>query len=515
MSSAGVASTAVSRFVAVRRAATAAALAGGTLALLLPGVAHATDPTTQVVSTKQLAPGVVRYEYRYGPIDATPGHNLILAGPVTIDKPDYDGYVTRFKPGLEHADGSVPPIEVLHMHHAVFLNLSHRDVTAPGTPERFYAFGEEKTTASAPPGFGYPVKASDVWAINYMLHNGTPDPDNVYITYTLDYVAANSELGRSIRPVRPVWLDVQNGKAYPVFDVNRGSGGSDGEFTYPDEARDPYPGAKLNQWTVDRPGVLVASAGHVHPGGLYDDLRVNRDGRSTRLFRSRAHYFDPNGPVSWDMAMKVTPDDWRVQVKPGDKLSVHATYDSKRAAWYESMGIMLTYMADGGGGVNPFAHHVPQDGHTTHGHRPEADNHGGKKTGLADPGMLPNGQTLLDGVSITDFDYLPGGFDQSGSFENPPTIKEGSSLHFLNTDAGGSIFHTVTACRAPCTGSTGISYPLATGRFDSGQLGYGPPGLTAAKNTNEWDTPKALPPGTYTYYCRVHPYMRGAFRVLK
>jgi len=23
-----------------------------------------------------------------------------------------------------------------------------------------------------------------------------------------------------------------------------------------------------------------------------------------------------------------------------------------------------------------------------------------------------------------------------------------------------------------------------------------------------------LPPGTYTYFCRVHPFMRGAFRVL-
>ncbi|MEA2405779.1 MAG: hypothetical protein QOE08_2426, partial [Thermoleophilaceae bacterium] len=29
----------------------------------------------------------------------------------------------------------------------------------------------------------------------------------------------------------------------------------------------------------------------------------------------------------------------------------------------------------------------------------------------------------------------------------------------------------------------------------------------------EWDTPKDLPAGTYTYFCRIHPYMRGAFRV--
>jgi hypothetical protein len=61
-----------------------------------------------------------------------------------------------------------------------------------------------------------------------------------------------------------------------------------------------------------------------------------------------------------------------------------------------------------------------------------------------------------------------------------------------------------------------VSYPLADGKvqFDSGQLGYGPQGYTAAAQRSEWLTPDKLPPGTYTYFCRVHPYMRGAFRVV-
>ena len=60
-----------------------------------------------------------------------------------------------------------------------------------------------------------------------------------------------------------------------------------------------------------------------------------------------------------------------------------------------------------------------------------------------------------------------------------------------------------------------MSYPLANGRhqFDSGQLGYGPSGYSAASNRIDWTTPANLPPGTYTYFCRVHPFMRGAFRV--
>ena len=38
--------------------------------------------------------------------------------------------------------------------------------------------------------------------------------------------------------------------------------------------------------------------------------------------------------------------------------------------------------------------------------------------------------------------------------------------------------------------------------------------LTAAANRINWNTPATLAPGTYTYFCRIHPFMRGAFRVV-
>ena len=119
-------------------------------------------------------------------------------------------------------------------------------------------------------------------------------------------------------------------------------------------------------------------------------------------------------------------------------------------------------------------------------------------------------------------------------------------------------FHTITACKAPCNRGGGIGFPLADGKglFDSGELGFGPtisttslygrrrrraPPITAvvadarptaskcAKGgpsglttliktgcvgTTTWKTPKTLGPGTYTYFCRVHPFMRGAFKVV-
>ena len=46
--------------------------------------------------------------------------------------------------------------------------------------------------------------------------------------------------------------------------------------------------------------------------------------------------------------MYVTPGDYGVALKKGDVLETTATYDSERASWYESMGIMLSWFVPGG-----------------------------------------------------------------------------------------------------------------------------------------------------------------------
>ena len=55
--------------------------------------------------------------------------------------------------------------------------------------------------------------------------------------------------------------------------------------------------------------------------------------------QSDAHYYEPAGAVSWDVAMTATRPDWRVHLKAGDVVSVNATYDVRKASWYESMGL--------------------------------------------------------------------------------------------------------------------------------------------------------------------------------
>jgi plastocyanin len=502
------------------------------------GFARAQAPTPEPGAGTPLGSDVQHLHFKYGPIHVNPGQNLILIGPVTIEKPAYDGYVTRFKPDLVRADGSVPPVDQIHLHHGVFLNMSRKDTTDPSLNERFFATGEEKTIVSFPKGYGYFSRGSDVWAMNHMVHNQTPVADDVFITYDVDFVPTASALGHKMTAVSPVWLDVQNGSAYPVFDVHRGAGGARGQWTYPDDARpSPYgKGPARNVWTADRAGTLIATAGHVHPGGLWTDMTLTRAGagaaaarsckrsaprrkcshsNTTRLFRSHAKYWDPNGPISWDLAMTGTKRGWAVDIRKGDRLRVNATYETKRASWYESMGIMVAYMAPPGHGVNPYTHKLPTTGAVTHGHLHENDNHGGASSGAPDPTKLPDGQTLADGVAIAGFEYMPGNSGLAGPIGNPPVIGAGGSLHFENFDAHSQVFHTVTACAAPCNRSTGISYPLADGQvdFDSAELGYGPNGFTAASNRTGWQTPTSLKAGTYTYFCRIHPYMRGAFRV--
>ena len=115
---------------------------------------------------------------------------------------------------------------------------------------------------------------------------------------------------------------------------------------------------------------------------------------------------------------------------------------------------------------------------------------------------------------VDGFVYGRGDLNNTGVKGRLPTVVQGRSLTFLNREAQ-TVYHTITACRLPCNRGAGIAYPLADGPvdFDSGELGFGPRGATAAANTDTWRTPTSLRPGTYSYFCRIHPFMRGAFRV--
>jgi plastocyanin len=495
----------------VRRAAFALSSTVALLVLAAPP-ALAAPPEGKTVAVQSLAGGAKRITYRVGPYDIVPGQNSIGVRPIA-SRPQVDGYITRIRPDLTYLNGKVPGVDVIHLHHGVWLNASRQDATNPSLPERFFAAGEEKTRVTFPKGYGYSLKASDTLLLNEMIHNLTPIPTKVWMVWQIDFAPKGSRAARGLRPVRPIWMDVRNGDLYPVFNVRKGSGRK-GRYTYPTHARNPYGGGRnRNTWVVDRPGVLVATAGHLHPGGLHTDLRLRRRGRTAPLFRSVAKYYEPAGAVSWDVAMTATRPDWRVKVRRGDVLSTSATYDTRRASWWESMGIMVVYMADRGAGKNPFKTKVNRPGRPTHGHLAENDNHGGSPTSLPDPRQLPDGPENPGFVDMVDFRYQLGDLTLSAPARNPPVIRPGQALTFRDAgDNDRGIYHSITSCKPPCNRSTGIAYPIADGavQFESGTLGTAKPPATGAL---QWQTPSNLSPGTYTYFCRIHPFMRGSFRV--
>ena len=460
-------------------------------------------------------PGIQHLHFKYGPIAIEPGQNSIEAKGTDL-KPSVPGYITRFNPNLVYEDGTVPPVDVIHLHHGVWL--------VGGYPQ--FAVGEEKTIYNYPQGYGIHSDPNDGWIVNYMIHNLTPVPTKVYITYDVDFVPDSEPAATGITPLKPHWMDVAGLKAYPVFDVYKGTG-SKGTFTFPDQARGAQKSdiGSAHEWTIDHDVTLAWTTVHLHPGGLYGDMTVTRGGVTKTIFHSVAKYWEPAGAVSWDVAMTAAKPTWKIALKAGDKVAIHAAYDSRRASWYESMGIMDTFYADGHqpGAIDPFEQQSDTTGLLTHGHLTENDNHGG-----APDATLPDVRRLLAGkattrIAIRNYVYGLGDFQLNGSKRRPPVVKRGRSITFTNYDATTgmtaqkSAYHTITACKAPCTGSTGIAYPLANAKvqFDSGELGYGPGGFTPAANRNTWKTPKNLPVGTYTYFCRIHPFMRGAFRVVR
>jgi hypothetical protein len=508
-----------------------------------------------IPSFASAASGVQHLHFHAGPYTITPGANLILLQTNQVPRPAGDGYMVRFAPSLRYAHngrccGSIPMVSDIHLHHGVWLsNGTAGQGEGNGGYFGFYPFvavGEEKTVISWPKGYGYPVGSKDMWVLNYMIHNLTAVKYKVFITYDIDFIPMSSPAARSMTPVHPIWTDVMDNHIYPVFDVARHSGRG-GKFTFPDMAKAPYAGRPLNQFTVTHAGTLIGTAGHLHPGGLYNDLDLIRAGstasggavrgaepNSVRLFRSNAHYFDKRGPISWNLAMTATAPDWRPQVQVGDTLRTSVTYETKRASWYEVMGIMVAWEAyNDTTGVNPFTHKLDEQGHVTHGYLPENNDNGGSfSLGL----KTNNYRTCHPAqVRIKQFQYHPGDFTASGRDRCIPTITSGQSLTFTNQDAQPapsgtpgiglgtilnppswytkSIFHSVSSCQSPCGLNTGISYPLVNGAggYDSGQLG---PALPAIGKL-DWSTPTNLKPGTYTYFCRIHPFMRGVFRIIR
>jgi plastocyanin len=584
-----------------------------------------------------------------GPILMKPGQNDVLIQPVTFEKPLYDGYIVRFKPDMVGPTGESPRVKDAHLHHGTWLNAGRSYGSGP-----WIATGEEKTTVVWPSGFGLKVLSDDTWLFLHMIHNATAETSPVWVTYDIDYVPADAAEADSdgdgvadILNTKSIWLDVGDCSWHdecvkdtlnPIFNVQRGFNAAwdadkhalDNACIFPREncanintlaetsAQQGVPvGEIYDEFRVREDGTLVLMGGHLHNGGLRDDVYLVRDlngdgvyGGSTQreeerlIHKSDAYYFDHSidwdsewnaesvwdpkaskigaPPVSWDFVMTgVTADyDWKVNVREGDRIRLEGIYDSTIASWYEQMGIVMTWMVpatDIGGqflGVDPFdpsveihegynadvvqpgtipGYQLPGTEHgacsntatrlcvrgqMTHARIPTSGDHWGCANCAPIARNAVDGQVMSD-IAIGGFGYGAADIGVIGA-AGIPIVPLGETVTFWNADTADYMWHTITRCANPCTGTTSASYPLADGSyddlldpdtgvdaqgrsvdqilaqegpdpmdFDSGQIGYG----TGANNKLEWEfTPTRE--GTYTFYCRIHPPMRGAIRVV-
>src|SRR5205823_6008767 len=198
--------------------------------------------------------------------------------------------------------------------------------------QRFYAEGEERTQITMPPGYGYPDKGSDRWAMTYMLMNHRNVTESVYVQYTIRYVT-----DETLTAVTPIWLDVRNCESDPIFNV---PGDKPMFSTY----------SRQSDFVLPQGGLLVAGGAHLHGGGLKLVLtdRNSSSCSGRKLFESDPTWGLPvitpvmheNGPKH----MTTFSSAAGIPVAAGDTLRLTATYDDS-LPHVRVMGIMLVFLA--------------------------------------------------------------------------------------------------------------------------------------------------------------------------
>ena len=190
--------------------------------------------------------------------------------------------------------------------------------------------------------------------------------------------------------------------------------------------------------------------------------------------------------------MTATPDDWEVAVKAGDTLSIvddlrHVAARRGTSRWGSGSCGCTTARAATTRSPAPSTRRACSPTGTC----PRTTT----TAGATDRRSLDRPQDRRRARSTTtipigSFEYGAGDLAAKGKI---PTVAEGQSITFDNLDADDqSVWHSITACKAPCTASTGVAYPLADAdvQFDSGQLGDAGPPTAGRDDVEHADRPR-------------------------
>ncbi len=511
----------------------------------------------------------------YGPYTIPPGQDN---NRVTLDVPLQSGFMTAVSPNLYDVQtGDIPSNQHLHIHHAHWFRASDDPSDEYYTANLAWVFGtgEERTQGSLHdradadpdgPRYGIYLEAGEPNVLIYMLHNKMNYEQTVYVALDVRWVYGAADAiaaadgcgalatGESCYAGEP--FHNLNGKLWgTTFDVPRQPilEGGDGIYVHPIDIPTDWPTRRdtdhLGRYFVaPADGTAIASAGHLHPNGLATiianlgpegsgcEADLDGDGLpGITLLNSRKIEEVPGAfPHSEEYQMGATKPGWRAPVREGDRITQFSPYNNDQYASYEAMSFAGFYVD---------REQVPEprgpEGCTLANTGPvllENDPWGGDPTetvinrnwnpqpsehcGVPGwPDCEPVLPTLGEGIEtnqihIANFVYLPGDQSLGEDIGDPVKVNRGETIHVFNEDAAAGIRHTVTSCKFPCNGKYVANYPHPDGDFDSGKLGNVDP-IDGAPVPPYWTLDTSdMEPGFYSYYCRIHPWMRGTIEIV-
>ena len=487
----------------------------------------------------------------YGPYTIPPGWDM---NRLDVELPTQNGYLMALEPAMRRVqDLSEPMHTEAHIHHAHWFGFdpgnaedNYFNFFGPGTHEWVFGNGDEETradfrrrSAAQPNGpvYGNYLPAGRNQEVIYMLHNKTNQPMEVWIV--LDVVFQHGTRQQLEELSGREYHDVNGMLLGRTFNVPREPEG-DGEWNYLKDQkncaeRNRRPEGCAIEWVAPRDGTIIGSGGHLHPGGT-DVIAENygseadpcpsdkrkRGYGGTLLYHS--DIINRAAPLSEDYQTEVTHPAWRAPIRKGDRIRITGIYENKEHAWYYAMihaGFYIDYEQPPRGSCKPYiapgykkkvkdpTAGVPnrpwtmKDEYCGWGDAPACEK----------PEEPPAEDAFVQQnvVHIANFQYLPGDRSSGVAGGKIPSVKQGEKITFVNDDQFANIRHSVTTCPWPCNGRYVANYPHADGTWDSNTLGYDP--IDGGTPNPVAETPADMKPGLYTYFCRLHPWMRGAFRI--
>ena len=308
-----------------------------------------------------------------------------------------------------------------------------------------------------------------------MVHDLTPKPYTVYLTYDVDFVPQTSRLASGMTDVTPAGSTCRTATCIPCSTCSRARAPT-GRSRIPTTPPSAYAGGTpKNEWTVYQPGVLVQTFGHLHPGGLRVDLDLVRDGKEAHLFASKAKYYEPAGAVSWDVSMTATPRRLGGRGAAGRRAEHHrhvrhVTRRRGTSRWASRSCGCTTVPA----ATTRSSRRSTGRGVLTHGHLPENDNHGGEEDDARGSAPEAAVRPARPPASTSRTSRTAHG-DLSGpqAARHRPS-RRAESITFDNLDADAQTSGTRSPRarrRAPSRPASRTPSPTAASTFDSGQLG--------------------------------------------